>query len=66
MFRGENNWQRMVFIKGLFLFVVMKFQVSLPHIWLGRLFIPTTTACVRFSIELTQSLWGSAACQFKG
>jgi hypothetical protein len=66
MFRGENNWQRTVFNKGLFLFVVMNFQVLLPQIWLVRLFVLSAATCVRFSIELMQSSWSSAACQFKG
>lgn len=65
MFRGENNWQRTVFNKELFLFVVMHFQFSLPQIWLVRLFIITAATCVGFSIELRQSSWCSAACQFK-
>jgi hypothetical protein len=56
----------MVFNKGLFLFVVMIVQVLLPQIWLVRLFILTAATRGRFSIELTQFSWGSAACQFKG
>ena len=40
MFQGENNWKRMVFNKGLFLFVVMNFQVLLPQIgYLDCLFL---------------------------
>jgi len=65
MFGSEINRQMVLFNKGLFLFVVINFQVSLPQIWIVTLFILAAATCIRFSIELTQSPWGPAACHFK-